>query len=74
MTQNFEFMIFCQNIRTLRERNHLSRRKMAKLLHITPKTLSLLERGTLPARTSATVIFHLSRAFGIPPKDLFVLL
>ena len=69
-----EWEIFCKNIRTLRERYHLSKRKMAELLHITPKTLSLLENGTLPAHTSATVIFRLSRAFGIPPKDLFILL
>ena len=74
MEVELEFQFFCKNVRTLRERNHLSRSEMAKILHITPKTLSLLENGTLPAHTSATVIFRLSRAFGIPPKDLFILL
>ena len=68
-----EWICFCQNIRTLREEHGYSLQTMAKILHISVKTLSLLESGTLPKHTSANIIFLLSRHFNIPPKELFTL-
>ena len=69
-----EFLIFCKNIRTLRGRQDLTEREMAKILHVSVKTLSMLENGVFPTHTSANIIFRLSRAFQISPKDLFSLL
>lgn len=73
MNINPEWIGFCQNMRALREEHGYSLREMAKILHISVKTLSLLESGTLPRRTSANIIFLLSRHFDIPPKELFTL-
>ncbi|MBE6567918.1 MAG: helix-turn-helix transcriptional regulator [Ruminococcaceae bacterium] len=69
-----EFLIFCKNIRTLRTSHGLSEREMAKTLRVSVKTLTQLENGILPPHVSASIILHLSKKFGIPPKDLFILL
>jgi len=71
MSVKTEFLVFSQNIRLLREQHGYSPREMAKLLHISVKTLLLLESGALPDHVSSNIIFLLSRHFNIPPKDLF---
>lgn len=72
MNFDTEWVCFCQNVRALREKHGFSLREAAKRLHVTPKTLALIERGELPQRTSAGLILRLSQLFSIPPKDLFL--
>ena len=71
MNQPICITIFCNNIKLLRSANGLSKTAMAKKLHITTKTLTSIEKGVCPPHTSAKIIFHASKAFGIHPKNLF---
>jgi len=71
MTTNEELQIFCQNIKLLRQKNHLSQRKMARAMGICVQTLRTIESGTFPPRVSYQMLFYTSRFFHIPLDDLF---
>ena len=62
--------IFCENIRALRNDTGHSVTAMAKRLHTNPKTLTALERGTIPPRLSCEILFRLEEEFGIKPQDM----
>ncbi len=62
---------FCSNIKHLREREGLSKTKMAKILQISPKTLMAIESGILPPRLDCRVLLRIQRQFGIKPAELF---
>ncbi len=66
-----EIEIFCKNVKLLRENNHLTKKEMAKICNIGTKSLSMLEKGILPERLSASILFSLNEHFNIPLKDLF---
>ncbi|MBO5219882.1 MAG: helix-turn-helix transcriptional regulator [Clostridia bacterium] len=66
-----EIARFCSNIRTLREREGLSKAAMAKRLHIGVGTLTRLERGELPPRLDCCIIFAICDEFDISISDLF---
>ena len=67
-----EIEIFCKNVKLLRENNHLTKKEMAKICNIGTKSLSMLEKGILPERLSASILFSLHEHFNIPLKDLFI--
>ena len=62
---------FIHNVNTLREQNHLTRRQMADILHITPYMLRLLEKGQISSRLYVDIFFHLRAHFGISFQDMF---
>ncbi|MBQ3127219.1 MAG: helix-turn-helix transcriptional regulator [Clostridia bacterium] len=62
---------FCQNVRLLRERHGLSKRKMAAILHISVPTLEKLEAGILPHCVRTDILFYIHDAFGIEIDDMF---
>lgn len=66
-----ERKIFCDNVKKLREINKLSKKEMAKRLHITVKSLSILEQGIIPPRMSLKVAISISKEFGLLLKDVF---
>ncbi len=66
-----ETLIFCQNIKKLREREKLSKKEMAKRLEIGVKSLTMLENGTIPKRLSCKFIFRIEDEFNILPKNIF---
>ena len=66
-----EMDVFCQNIKTLRERHCLSKKEMAKILGIGVKSLTKIEQGIIPTRASTNIIFHLSHCFDVQPHNLF---
>ena len=66
-----EIARFCSNIRTLREREGLSKAAMAKRLHIGVGTLTRLESGELPPRLDCCIIFAICDEFDISISDLF---
>lgn len=70
MSTRDEYQNVCRNIRYLRQINRLSRTAMAKKLHITLKTLDILESGVFPERINISLFFHVNQAFGITPKML----
>lgn len=66
-----EIFYFTKNIALIRNKNKLSKTKMAKLLGISTKTLNKLENGVIPPRIGVNVIFNIQDNFGIPAKLLF---
>jgi len=70
MTQKEEYKNVCDNIRYLRRTRGLSRTAMARKLHITVKTLDLLEAGAFPGRINIRFFFLVSQTFGVSPKRL----
>ena len=63
--------IFMKNVTYLRELHGLSRTKMAKLLHISIKSLDMMERGELPKHLSSAIFFYIEENFNIPPVKQF---
>ncbi len=69
--KNEELLIFCSNVKKLRQRSGLSKTKMAKTIHVGVKTLQKIEEGELPPRVSSEVIFWLADSFGLKSDELF---
>ena len=71
MKNSNEIETFLYNIAYLRKHNGLSKRKMAKILHISTSTLNKIESGVLPPRISANVIWRIHLHFYITPTVQF---
>ena len=69
MKNKNEFLIFCNNIRLLRETYNISKKEMLKL-GVSVKTLSLIENDVIP-KISVEVVFRTAWYFGIQPAWLF---
>lgn len=63
--------IFCDNIRSLRDKQGLSQEKMAELLEIDVSALQSLEAGTIPTQLSGDIVFRISEVFHLEPGSLF---
>lgn len=61
---------FASNIRALRQRAGLTKTAMARILHTSVRTVSRLEKGEIPVRLSAEVLFHAGQYFDIPAHKL----
>lgn len=66
-----QFSNLIHNVITLRQRNGLSLREMAAILHITPYMLRKLERGEISSRLYIDFLFYLRAHFGVSFYDLF---
>ena len=66
-----QFQNFIHNVIALRQQHHLTRRRMAEILHITPQQLRQLEQGQISSRLYVDIFFHLHGHFGISFRDLF---
>ena len=71
MKNSNEIETFLYNIAYLRKHNGLSKRKMAKILHISTSTLNKIESGVLPPRISANVIWRIKVHFEVNPDKQF---
>jgi len=69
--KNCDYIFFCENVRFLRKKYHLTQKEMAKDLKIGIKSLRALERGEIPKRLSCDILFSIHERFGILPKDQF---
>ena len=65
------FAIFLHNIAWLRKHYGISKRRMAELLGIGLWSLNKIEKGEIPPRLDAHIIFAVSKHFGIPVSELF---
>ena len=61
------------NITWLRQHHRLSKKDMAKILGISVNTLNKIEKRELPAHLSVDILFRVHAAFGISPRDQFLL-
>ena len=62
----------CKNIAVLRDRNHLPKDAMAKVMGISSKTLEVIESGVLPDGFCCDSLARIQDAFGIPMNELFL--
>lgn len=63
-------LIFCENVRLLRKREGLTQKEMAKRLKISVKSLSRIEKGTVPPRLSCEIVVNIYFEFGIDTSDV----
>ncbi len=71
MTTDQERLIFCANVRYLRDQHGLSKRDMADILRVGVKTITSLEHNTVPPRLSSAVLFRISQHFHVRICELF---
>ncbi len=71
MNKNYEIKVFCENVQYLRMSNNLSYKEMADILHISVKTLKLLEAGELTRSVGVDVVWRINKYFGITPSQQF---
>ncbi len=72
MTHKKYTAALCYNIKQLRLTNQLSKRKMARLLGISTRSLTMIERGEIPPRLTCKILFQVCGTFYITPDRLFV--
>ncbi len=65
------WQMFSKRLVWLREQHGLSRREMAKRLHIGISTLERIEGGELPPRLNADIVFYIQKEFGLSPHRQF---
>ena len=65
MDTSQELQNFCSNVTYLRKKHGLTQVQMAQIMDVGVKTVRLLERGILPPRLSADVLYRLHIHFHI---------
>lgn len=69
-TQNAK-KIFCLNVKKLRMAYGLSKKEMAKILHIGVASLTKMENGILPPRASYLIVIYICESFHVAPSQIF---
>ena len=64
-------ILFCYNVKRLRDEHNLSKKQMAKIMGVGTKTLTSIENGAIPPRASAEIILKICDHFSISPQKLF---
>ena len=72
MHKNQEIIVFCKNVKMLKERNGLTNMEMAKIMGIGSASLTKIESGILPPGVSTSIIFELCKRFNVKPCELFL--
>ncbi len=71
MDNDYQLKILCTNIRILRVKNGLSKKKMAKILGIGISSLCRLEAGEVPPRLGSNMLMRIRDHFQISISSLF---
>ena len=66
-----EVQNFLRNVAWLRKHHGLSQKEMAVLLGVGVGTIRKMERGVLPPRLMADVVWRIRDSFHVPPRELF---
>ena len=69
-TQNAK-KTFCLNVKKLRMAYGLSKKEMAKILHIGVASLKKMENGILPPRASYLIVIYICESFHVAPSQIF---
>lgn len=72
MTTDEQISVFCNNVKFLRKKHGLSKKEMAKRLHIGVRMLSKLESGIVSDRLGADILVWIHMEFGILPSQQFL--
>lgn len=60
-----EMKNFCNNVKKLRAKHKLTKKEMAKILHIGVGSLSKIESGIIPKLLGADIFFYIHEKFNI---------
>ncbi len=71
MKKQEELLNFCHNVKVVRQREALSKKKMAEIMGIGQHSLSLIENGVFPNRLGINAVTNFCFAFDINLKDAF---
>ena len=71
MNTNEELIIFCKNIKTIRQQLGITQREMAKICNIGIVSLRKIENGIFPQRLTVEPLIKICRVFEILPYKLF---
>jgi transcriptional regulator with XRE-family HTH domain len=71
MNVSLELKNFCRNVAYLRKKHSLTQAEMAKIMNVGVGTIRSLERGIVPPRLSADVLYSLHDHFHISVDALF---
>lgn len=66
-----ERAIFLENLTALRKKYNLTQKQMAQTLGIGIASWRMIERGEMPPRLSAKVVYRAAEAFGVVAAALF---
>ena len=66
-----ELLNFCHNVKYVRQKENLSKTKMAKTMGIGERSLNLIENGVFPKHLGINAVVKFCFAFGISLKDVF---
>lgn len=72
MIKESTLLIFCRNVKWLREYYCLSKEKMAKIMGISVACLHQIEAGQLPATVLVDSVFELASYFHLKSCDLLL--
>ena len=61
-------LLFCKNIKALREHHKLSKKAMCKILKISIRSLNSIESEVLPPKTNCDVLIRACIYFKISPE------
>ena len=70
MKEHTDFEILCHNLLWLRKKYGYSQKTMARLLEIGVASLRRLEKGEMPPRLAADILFAVQLHFRIAPSVL----
>ena len=65
---------FLSNLTILRKTHNLTQKQMAQILGISISSWRKIERGAMPPRLSAEVVYRAADAFGLDAAALFALI
>ena len=68
----YDFKVFGANLKRLREERGMTKKALAKELHISTKTLSNLEKGIMGDRFGADKLVKIHEIFNVLIRDLFL--
>jgi len=66
-----ELMLFCENIKIIRQQCGISQKEMAKICNIGIVSLRKIENGIFPQRLTIEPLIKICRVFEILPYKLF---
>ena len=71
MNPDMSLQNFCRNITVLRQKHKLSQKELSKILHISTRSVRLLERGIVPPKLDCAVLISIQTHFHIRPSEMF---
>ena len=68
---SIETRIFCENLKKLRAKEGLSKKKMAEKLKISIYFISILEKGKIPPKLDIRILFTIAKCYGTTCGEIF---